>query len=210
MSQQNLLLLAELKAYWHRACAHAELPTFGRTGGIGRVPLQHLLLLAELNVLGMYPCRIYYFWQNWEHWACAHAEFLTVGLTEGIGRVSMQNLLLLAELKASGVCPCGLYQRGPRARGGGGERGGDESDAMDAAPTAVWRRPAQPGRGSRIRCVRWNRLQALRHQTPDTREWMVRPSLTLMATVLVFRILACFSSLQATIESLAPVSRTAL
>ena len=51
---------------------------------------------------------------------------------------------------------------------GGGERGGDESDAMDAAPTAVWRRPAQPGRGGRIRCVRWKRLQALRHQTPDT------------------------------------------
>ena len=49
---------------------------------------------------------------------------------------------------------------------GGGERGGDESDAMDAAPTAVWRRPAQPGRGGRIRCVRWNWLQALRHQTP--------------------------------------------
>ena len=52
---------------------------------------------------------------------------------------------------------------------GGGERGGDESDAMDAAPAAVWRRLAQPGRGGRIRCVRWNRLQALRHQTPDTR-----------------------------------------
>ena len=52
--------------------------------------------------------------------------------------------------------------------GGGGGRGGDESDAMDASPAAVWRRPAQPGRGSRIRCVRWNRFQALRHQTPDT------------------------------------------
>ena len=39
---------------------------------------------------------------------------------------------------------------------------------MDASPTEVWRRPAQPGRGGRIRCVRWNRLQALRHQTPDT------------------------------------------
>ena len=52
--------------------------------------------------------------------------------------------------------------------GGGGGRGGDESDAMDASPAAVWRLPAQPGRGGRIRCVRWNRLQALRHQTPDT------------------------------------------
>ena len=31
------------------------------------------------------------------------------------------------------------------------------------------------------------------------REWTARPSPTLMATVLVFRILACFSSLRATI-----------
>ena len=38
---------------------------------------------------------------------------------------------------------------------------------MDASPAAVWRRSAKPGRGSRIRCVRWNRFQALRHQTPD-------------------------------------------
>ena len=42
------------------------------------------------------------------------------------------------------------------------------------------------------------------------REWMVRPSPTLMAMVLVFRILACFSSLRATIESVAPVCKTAL
>ena len=26
--------------------------------------------------------------------------------------------------------------------------GGDKSDAMDVAPVAVWRRPAQPGQGS--------------------------------------------------------------
>ena len=39
---------------------------------------------------------------------------------------------------------------------------------------------------------------------------MVRPSLTLMATVLDFWILACFSSLRATMESVAPVSKTAL
>ena len=70
--------------------------------------------------------------------------------TEGIGRVPMR-----------------IVSAGTQGKGGG-ERGGDESDAMDAAPAAVWRRPAQPGRGGRIRCVRWNRLQALRHQTPDT------------------------------------------
>ena len=39
---------------------------------------------------------------------------------------------------------------------------------MDTELTTVWQFPAQPGRGGRIRCVWWNRLQALRHQTPDT------------------------------------------
>ena len=62
-------------------CAHAEFITFGRTEGIGCVPMQNLLLS-----------------QNWGHWACAHAEFITFGRTEGIGCVPMQNLLLLAEL----------------------------------------------------------------------------------------------------------------
>ena len=47
--------------------------------------MQNILLLAELGALGVCPCRIYYFWQNWEHWACAHAEFLTFGKTEGGG-----------------------------------------------------------------------------------------------------------------------------
>ena len=83
------------------------------------MPMQNLLLLAELKVLGMYPCRIYYFWQNWEHWVCAHAEFITFGMIGGIGCVPMHNLLLLAEpmqkllllaeLGALGVCPCGIY-----------------------------------------------------------------------------------------------------
>ena len=45
-------------------CAHAEYITFGRTGGIGRVSMRKLLLLAELKALGVCPCRIYYFWQN--------------------------------------------------------------------------------------------------------------------------------------------------
>ena len=62
--------------------------------------MQNFLLLAELGALGVCPCRIYSFWQKWEHWACAHAEFITIGRTEGIGRVPMQHLLLLAELGA--------------------------------------------------------------------------------------------------------------
>ena len=90
-------------------CAHAEFITFGRTEGIGRVPMQNLLFVAELKVLGMFPCRIYYFWQNWGNWACVHAEFITIGRTEGIGRVPLQNLFLLAALGALGVCPCRIY-----------------------------------------------------------------------------------------------------
>ena len=35
-----------------------------RTEGHGRVPMQNILLLAELGALGVCPCRIYYFWQN--------------------------------------------------------------------------------------------------------------------------------------------------
>ena len=73
-------------------CAHAEFITIGRTEGIGCVPMQKLLLLAELKVLGVCPCGIYYF-----------------GRTEGIGCVPMQNLLLLAELKVLGMCPCRIY-----------------------------------------------------------------------------------------------------
>ena len=90
-------------------CAHAEFITFDRTECIGCVPMQNLLLLAERKALGMCPCSIYYFWQNWRHWMCAHAEFITFDRTERIGCVPMQNLLLLAELKALGVCPCRIY-----------------------------------------------------------------------------------------------------
>ena len=71
--------------------------------------MQNLLLLAELKVLGMCSCRIYYYWQNSRYWVCAHAEVITFGRTEGIGRVFMQNLLLLAELKVLGVCPCRIH-----------------------------------------------------------------------------------------------------
>ena len=63
-------------------CAHAEFTSFGRTEGIGCVPMQNLLLLAELKALGVCPCR----------------------RTAGIGRVPMRNVFLLAELKALGVC----------------------------------------------------------------------------------------------------------
>ena len=48
----------------HWVCAHAKFITFGRTEGIGCVPMQNLLLLAELKALGVCPCKIYYFWQN--------------------------------------------------------------------------------------------------------------------------------------------------
>ena len=82
-------------------CAHAEFITIGRTEGIGHVPMQNLFLWAELKVLGVCPCRIFHFWQNWGQWVCfAHAEYITFGRTGGIGRVSMRTLLLLAELKA--------------------------------------------------------------------------------------------------------------
>ena len=79
MPMQNFLFLAELRAmgvlcpcriyyfgqnWGHWACVHAKVITFGRTEGIGHVPMQNLLLLAELKVLGLCPCRIYYFWQN--------------------------------------------------------------------------------------------------------------------------------------------------
>ena len=90
-------------------CAHAEYFTFGRTEGIGHVPMQNLLLLAELKVLGVCVWRMFYVWQNWDHWVFAHAEYITFGRTGGIGRVSMQNLLLLAELKVLGMCPCRIY-----------------------------------------------------------------------------------------------------
>ena len=90
-------------------CAHAEFITFGRTERIGCVPMQNLLLLAELNALGVCPCRIYYFWQNGRHWVCGHAKCITFRRLEGIGCVPMQNLLLFAELKALDVCPCRVY-----------------------------------------------------------------------------------------------------
>ena len=43
--------------------------------------------------------------------------------------------------------------------------------------------------------------QTYRHIHPPPREWMVLPSPTLMAKVLVFRIFVCFSNLRAGIES---------
>ena len=60
------------------------------------MPMQNLLLLAELNTSGVCPCKIYCFWQHRGHCVCAHAEFITFGRTEGIGCVPMHNLLLLA------------------------------------------------------------------------------------------------------------------
>ena len=56
------------------------------------MPMQSLLLLAELKALGVCPCRI-----------------VTFGCTGGIGCVPMQNFLFLAEPGALGVCPCRIY-----------------------------------------------------------------------------------------------------
>ena len=81
-------------------CAHAEFITIGRTKGLGHVPLHNILLLAELKALGVCPCRIYYFWQNWGHWACVDAKYFTIGRTGSIGCVPMQNILLLTEQEA--------------------------------------------------------------------------------------------------------------
>ena len=74
----------------HWLCAHSKFITFGTTEGIGCVPMQNLLLLAQLKALGVCPCRIYYFWHNRRHWVCAHAEFITFGRTGGIGCVPMR------------------------------------------------------------------------------------------------------------------------
>ena len=71
--------------------------------------MQNLLLLAELKVLGVCPCKLCYFWQYSRYWACVHAEVITFGRPEGIGCVPMQTLLLLAELKVLGMCPCRIY-----------------------------------------------------------------------------------------------------
>ena len=79
---------------------YGECLIFGSTGSIGCVPMQNLLLLAALGALGVCPCRIYYYWQNYRYWACVHAEYITFGSTGGIGHVPMQNLLLLADMKA--------------------------------------------------------------------------------------------------------------
>ena len=97
-----------------------------RTDGIGHVPMQSLLLLAEVNALGVCPCRIYYFWQSWWHSACVHAEFFTFGRsgsvgrasmgyvfffgrTDGIGRVPMQNLLFFCRTESIGRVPMQNY-----------------------------------------------------------------------------------------------------
>ena len=74
-------------------CAHAELITFGTTGGIG---CAHAKFITFGRAEGI-GC------------VCAHAEFITFGRTEGIGCVPMQNLLLLANAEALVVCPCKIY-----------------------------------------------------------------------------------------------------
>ena len=60
---------------------------------------------------------------------------------------------------------------------------------------------------STLQC--WVTVSSIRHVVTSTppKEWMVRPSPTLMATVLVF--LKVFSRRRATMESVAPVSSNA-
>ena len=86
-------------------CAHAEYITFGRTEGIGHVPMRNLLLLAQLKVLGVCVWRMFYVWQNREHWVCAYAEYITFGRSEGIGCVSMQNLFNFGRAEGIGHVP---------------------------------------------------------------------------------------------------------
>ena len=52
--------------FWYRHTLPSAPPgaTFDRTEGIGDVPMQNLILLAELKALGVCPCRSYYFWQT--------------------------------------------------------------------------------------------------------------------------------------------------
>ena len=65
-----------------------------------------------------------------------------------------------------------------KGQGGGGGSVGETR----ATRWTVWRRSAQPGRGSRIRCIQWNRLRA--QQAPDTRHHIRTPSLREKMTLL--------------------------
>ena len=134
-------------------CAHAKYITLGRTGNIVRVPMQNILLLTELKVVGVCPCRIYYFWQHWGHWACVHAEFITIGRTKGIGRVPMR-----------------IVSQGPRARGGGTRGGGtwgrrERRNGRCAHHGVATSSPAWPGRPYPVHPVE----SAAGTQTIDTR-----------------------------------------
>ena len=73
------------------------------------MPMQNLLLLAELKALGVCPCRMYYFWQNWRHWVCAHAELITFGKPWGHWACAHAEFITFGELKALGACPCKTY-----------------------------------------------------------------------------------------------------
>ena len=87
-------------------CTHAKFITFGRTEGIGCVPMQNLLLLAELKALGVCPCKIYYFWQNRRHWVCAHAKFITLTELNTLGALRAQGPALGPGCV---VCPVGAH-----------------------------------------------------------------------------------------------------
>ena len=113
------------------------------------MPMENILLLAKPKALGVCPCRIYYFWQNWGHWACVHAEFITIGRTEGIGRVPMR-----------------IVSAGTQGKGGGGAWGRRERrDGRCAHRGVATSSPARPGRPYPVRPVE----SAPGTQTPDTR-----------------------------------------
>ena len=115
------------------------------------MPMQNLLLLAELKALGVCPCGVYYFWQNWGHWACAHAEFITFGRTEGIGRVPMQNC-----------------RGGRRGWGGGGDVGETRATRWALRPPRCG--AVQPGPAGAAVSGASGGIGSghSRHQTPDT------------------------------------------
>ena len=85
-------------------------PLFGRTEGIGCVPMQKLLLLAETEALGVCPCEIYFTFGKTGGIGCVPMRnLLPFPELKAFGCVPMQNLLLRAKPEALGVCPCGIY-----------------------------------------------------------------------------------------------------
>ena len=62
-----------------------SVPLFGRTEGIGCVPMQNLLLLADPEALGVCPCRIYYLSQKRKALGVCPCKIYHFDRTEYIG-----------------------------------------------------------------------------------------------------------------------------